>query len=88
MNVSLTPELENLVNQKVKTGLYNSASEVLREGLRLLQQRDEMREAKLNALRAEIQKGIDDLEAGRYRDGAEAMAEIRERLMKRKPQNG
>lgn len=88
MNVSLTPELEKLVNQKVKTGLYNSASEVLREGLRLLQQRDEMREAKLNALRAEIQKGIDDLEAGRYRDGAEAMAEIKERLLKRRPQNG
>jgi antitoxin ParD1/3/4 len=88
MNVSLTPELEQIVDQKVKSGMYNSASEVVREGLRLLQQRDDMREAKLNALRAEIQKGIEDLEAGRYRDGAEAMAEIKERLMKRKPQNG
>lgn len=88
MNVSLTPELETLVDQKVKSGMYNSASEVVREGLRLLQQRDEMREAKLNALRAEIQKGIDDLEAGRFRDGAEAMAEIKERLLARRPQNG
>ncbi len=88
MNVSLTKELEVIVEQKVKTGLYTSASEVVREGLRLLQQRDEMREAKLKALRAEIQKGIDDLEAGRYRDGAEAMAEIKERLLKRKRQNG
>lgn len=88
MNVSLTPELEQIIDQKVRSGLYNSASEVVREGLRLLQQRDDMREAKLSALRAEIQKGIDDLEAGRYRDGAEAMAEIKERLMKRKPQNG
>jgi len=68
--------------------MYNSASEVVREGLRLLQQRDDMHKEKLNALRAEIQKGIDDLEAGRYRDGAEAMAEIKERLMQRKPQNG
>lgn len=84
MNVSLTSELERIIEQKVKSGLYNSASEVVREGLRLLQQRDEMREAKLNALRAEIQKGIDDLEAGRFRDGAEAMAEIKERLMARK----
>src|SRR5262249_10594758 len=58
MNVSLTPELEKIVDQKVKSGLYNSASEVVREGLRLLQQRDEVREAKLNSLRAEIQKGI------------------------------
>ena len=88
MNVSLTPELEQIVDQKVKSGMYNSASEVVREGLRLLQQRDDMHKEKLNALRAEIQKGIDDLEAGRYRDGAEAMAEIKERLMQRKSQNG
>ena len=87
MNVSLTTELEQIVDQKVKDGLYNSASEVVREGLRLLHQRDEMREAKLNALRVEIQKGIDDLEAGRYRDGAEAMAEIKERLLARRPGN-
>jgi antitoxin ParD1/3/4 len=88
MNVSLTKELEQIVDQKVKSGLYNSASEVVREGLRLLQQRDEIREAKLNALRAEIQKGIDDLEAGRYRDGEEVMADIRKRLLVRKPNNG
>lgn len=88
MNVSLTPELENIVDQKVKSGQYNSASEVVREGLRLLQQRDDMREAKLNALRAEIQKGIDDLEAGRIYDGPTAMAEMRERLLKMKRDNG
>lgn len=85
MNVSLTPELENIVELKVKGGLYNSASEVVREGLRLLQQRDEMREIKLEALRKEIQKGTDSLEAGRYRDLSTAMAEIKERLMARKP---
>ncbi len=84
MNVSLTPELEVIIDQKVKSGMYNSASEVVREGLRLLQQRDEMREAKLNALRAEIQKGIDDLEAGRVYDGPSTMAEFREKLLKMK----
>ncbi len=87
MNVSLTPELENIVNSKVKGGLYNSASEVVREGLRLLQQRDELREKKLESLRIEIQKGIDDLEAGRFRNGGEVMAEVKERLLKLKPQN-
>ena len=81
MNVSLTKELEMIVDQKVKSGMYTSASEVIREGLRLLQQRDEIREAKLTALRAEIQKGIDDLEAGRIYDGPRAMAEIKERLL-------
>jgi antitoxin ParD1/3/4 len=88
MNVSLTPELEQIVNFKVQSGLYNSASEVVREGIRLLQQRDEMRELKLEALRQEIQKGIDELEAGRFRDGGEAMAEKREFLLKLKEQNG
>ena len=86
MNVSLTPELERIVNFKVETGLYNSASEVVREGLRLLQQRDEMREVKLQALRREIQKGVDDLEAGRANDGSEVMAEFKSRLLKMKDQ--
>jgi antitoxin ParD1/3/4 len=88
MNVSLTPELEQIINTKVQSGLYNSASEVVRDGIRLLQQRDEMRELKLDALRTEIQKGVDDLEAGRFRDGREVMAEKRERLLKMKEQNG
>lgn len=88
MNVSLTPELEQIVSLKVESGLYNSASEVVREGLRLLQQRDEMREMKLEALRKEIQKGIDDLEAGRVRDGGEVMAEFKSRLLSMKEQNG
>lgn len=85
MNVSLTPELERIVNQKVECGMYNSASEVVREGLRLLQKRDEMHNSKLDALRAEIQKGTDSLEAGRHSDLAEAMVDIKERLMARKP---
>ena len=66
MNVSLTPELENLVNQKVKTGLYNSASEVIREALRLLEEKDRIREMRLEELRAEIQKGRDQIRSGNY----------------------
>ena len=38
MNISLTPELEELIHQKVASGLYHSASEVIREGLRLLKE--------------------------------------------------
>jgi len=87
MNVSLTPELEQVIDLKVQSGKYSSASEVVREGLRLLQQRDDIHEAKLNALRAEIQKGTDDLEAGRFQDGETAMAEIKERLLARRPKN-
>ncbi len=59
MNISLTSHLEDLVRAKVESGLYNSASEVMREALRLLQERDQLREMRLKALRSEIQKGID-----------------------------
>jgi antitoxin ParD1/3/4 len=88
MNVSLTPELEKIVDTKVKSGLYNSASEVIREGLRLLQKRDEIGELKIKALRAEVQKGIHDLETGRSQDGRKVMAEFKSRLVKMKKKNG
>ena len=52
MNVSLTPELEALVNEKVRGGLYGTASEVVREALRLLKQRDD------EARRADQQAGL------------------------------
>ena len=52
MNVSLTPELEELVNEKVRSGLYQTASEVVREALRLLKQRDN------EARRADQQAGL------------------------------
>lgn len=66
MNVSLTPELEKLVQEKVASGLYNSASEVIRESLRLLHERDRIREIRLEELRKEIQKGVNQLERGEY----------------------
>lgn len=59
MNVSLTPELEEFVQQKVKTGRYSGASEVVREALRLLEQRDQLEAIKLTELRKEIRKGLD-----------------------------
>ncbi|HBL56571.1 MAG TPA: type II toxin-antitoxin system ParD family antitoxin [Deltaproteobacteria bacterium] len=63
MNISLTPQLESMVKQKVGTGLYNSASEVVREALRLLEAKDQLNELKLTTLRQEIQKGLDSGES-------------------------
>jgi antitoxin ParD1/3/4 len=63
MNVSLTPELERLVNDKVESGLYQTASEVVREALRLLKERDQAREQ----LRADVQAGFDELSRGEGR---------------------
>ena len=62
MNISLTSELENYVKAKVATGMYNSASEVMREALRLMEERDTMQAVRLEALRQEINKGLDSLE--------------------------
>ncbi|ADE16403.1 addiction module antidote protein, CC2985 family [Nitrosococcus halophilus Nc 4] len=59
MNVSLTPELEAFVKDRVQSGRYYSASEVIREGLRLLEEQEKLRQWRLEELRKEIQKGLD-----------------------------
>lgn len=59
LNVSLGGTLKEYVEQKVATGRYTSASEVIREALRLMQQQDAAREAKIAWLRAAIQQGLD-----------------------------
>ena len=65
MNISLTPKLEDLVKQKVNAGLYNSASEVIREALRLMEERDQLQLIKLQSLKDEISLGLKSLEAGK-----------------------
>ena len=80
MNVSLTPELERMVEEKVRSGQYRTASEVVREGLRLLAHRDEEYQVKVAALRAEVQKGVDSLDRGEGMYGDEAFAWSRARL--------
>jgi antitoxin ParD1/3/4 len=63
MNISLNPHFEELVKGKVESGLYNSVSEVMREALRLLEERDQLRDLRLDALRLDIQTGMDNGEA-------------------------
>ncbi len=58
MNVNLTPQLEELVRAKVASGLYTSASEVVREALRLMDEQDRLRAAKLEQLRDDIRQGV------------------------------
>ena len=58
MNVNLTPHLEDLVRQKVSSGLYTSASEVVREALRLMDEQDHLRKAKLEQLRNAVREGL------------------------------
>lgn len=58
MNVNLTPQLEAMVKQKVASGLYTSASEVVREALRLMEEQDQIRAVKLEQLRQDIRDGL------------------------------
>ena len=76
MNVSLTDELERFVDGKVESGLYNNASEVVREGLRLLKENDEFRAR----VRESIERGWAQVQAGDPLDGPTAMADARQRL--------
>lgn len=62
MNVLLTPELEQLVTDKIKTGMYQNASEVIWEGLRLLKERDQ----RLEALRHDVRAGFEAVDRGEY----------------------
>jgi len=65
-NISLTDQQDILVDELVNRGEYQSASEVFRESLRLLEERRAIHAAKLAALREAVQVGWDDLDAGRY----------------------
>jgi antitoxin ParD1/3/4 len=81
ININLTPQLEAMVRDKVTTGLYGSASEVVREALRLMQEQDQLRAIKLEQLRTEIRAGIESGSAGQL-DIAAIKRRGRDRLAK------
>ncbi len=62
MTISLTDELEELINAKVRSGEYKSADEVVRESLRLLKAKEEG----MDVLRREIMRGVEDFQQGRF----------------------
>jgi antitoxin ParD1/3/4 len=65
LNVSLPIELENRVREHVASGLYGSASEVIREALRLFEAYQVTQSSHLQALRADINQGLADVKAKR-----------------------
>ena len=80
MNVSFTPELEQLVVRKVSSGMYQTASEVIREGLRLLTQRDQ----RLESLRRDVRAGFEGVARGKFSDfDANNIGELAERVKPR-----
>jgi antitoxin ParD1/3/4 len=85
MNVNLSPQLEDMVRQKVTSGLYTSASEVVREALRLMEEKDQLRAIKLEQLRQDIRDGLNSGEPTPW-DAEEIKREGRERLAAKTPQ--
>jgi antitoxin ParD1/3/4 len=79
MNISLTPELEEFVSAKVQSGRYNSASEVVREALRLLEDHDEARASQLADFNGEIGRRLSALDRGEAVKPAEARARLQAR---------
>ncbi|MEI6643581.1 MAG: type II toxin-antitoxin system ParD family antitoxin [Novosphingobium sp.] len=75
ISADLGPKLEEFVTELVANGRYNSKSEVLREGVRLIQDR----EARLAAYNAAIQRGLDDVEAGRTKPAAEVLDRLEQK---------
>jgi antitoxin ParD1/3/4 len=74
-NVVLSDRQQQLVETLVKSGRYQNASEVLREGLRLIEQRERLEAAKLQALKQAARQGWTDVSAGRFADVADDQLE-------------
>jgi antitoxin ParD1/3/4 len=80
--LDLTPELEQLVRQKVESGRYLSASEVVREGLRLLEDRDRLYQARLGELQTAINIGIEQSDRGEVLDGEAVIQELLDKIQR------
>lgn len=84
VNVSLTPELGAFVRKGVKSGRYQTASEVVREALRLLQQKEDERAAALRELKAKLRRGAAQAKRGDLIDGDAVFDELRELIEERR----
>jgi antitoxin ParD1/3/4 len=86
MNVSLTPELEKFVAYKVASGRYTSASEVVREALRLLEEHEASRAAQLEEFNRELRRRIESADRGEYVTAEQAREHFRRRSKERRKQ--
>jgi antitoxin ParD1/3/4 len=84
MNVSLTSELEKFVSAKVESGRYNSASEVVREALRLLEEHDQARTLQLTGFNQELSRRLESLDQGKHVSPADARARLKRKSEQRR----
>ncbi len=84
VNISLTPKLGAFLQSRVKSGRYQTTSEVVREALRLLQHQEKEREEGLKQLKAKLQRGAAQVERGELLDGDAVFEELRQMIAERK----
>jgi len=87
LDISLTPELEQFVESRVASGRYQTPSEVVREGLRLLAEREQAGEAAVEELRAKIRRGAEQADRGELLDGDAVFEEIRQMSARRRAEH-
>jgi antitoxin ParD1/3/4 len=80
ITVALPPELEAFIKDRVAAGRFSTASEVVREGLRLLEEREHERETVLAELRREIEVGVEQARAGKLSDGKAFFDQLRDKI--------
>jgi antitoxin ParD1/3/4 len=84
VNISITPELDSFLQKRVKSGRYQTTSEVVREALRLLERQEQERDDALRQLKAKLRKGAAQAERGELLDGDDVFKELRETIKQRR----
>jgi antitoxin ParD1/3/4 len=80
MNISLTPELEKYIQDKVESGLYTSASEVVRESLRLMHSYDDIQKQRFDQLNQAIEVGLTQLRSGQKIPASESYQRLKQKI--------
>jgi antitoxin ParD1/3/4 len=84
VNVSITPELAAFLQSRVQSGRYQTASEVVREGLRLLHRQETERDEAFRQLKAKLKRGAAQADAGQLLDGDTVFEELRQLIEERR----
>ncbi|HTV48436.1 MAG TPA: type II toxin-antitoxin system ParD family antitoxin [Phycisphaerae bacterium] len=84
LNISLTPELQRFVNKRVASGRYQSASEVVRDALRLLEDREHSRAAQLSEFQLELNRRLASLDRGEYAESSVVRSNLRRKSDRRR----
>lgn len=76
MDISLSSDFDKFIKEQMETGLYNSVNDIIQEAMTLLVKRKAVQQEELTALIAELEKGEEDIKAGRYSDADEFFQEL------------